>query len=561
MEPAMQWPDSERLRVWQERALRRFIQCQDAGDFLAVGTPGSGKTTFALRVAHMLLSSNSVERVVVVCPTEHLKEQWATAAAKVGIHLQPDFTNDMGCEGKDYHGVVLTYQQVGMQPDLHRRNSRRNTLAIFDEIHHAGEGQTWATGVRHAFEFATQRLCLSGTPFRTDNNPIPFITYENGRSKADFCYTYADALADGDVCRPVLFPSYEGRMEWYSSGATFSATFEDELADKQASERLNTALDPKGNWLPTVLRQANDKLTDLRAAGHRDAAGLVICKDQDHARLVAPLIQKITGEAPTVAMSDEPESSRRIHYFATGRNRWIVAVRMVSEGVDIPRLRLCVYATNYLTEMYFRQAVGRIVRWIAGLEEQSAYFYIPKVDELVRWAQRVKEERDHELQQELERQRRARETAAKERLSTFHPIASDAKPDAVIFDEAIITQDELLEAETIREQANAPSYLPTAVLARLLRVHAERLSSARVGAQAKPQVPPTPPLHEQKRKAKTLIRHLVNQLVEITNQEHREVYRRLIEHDGARMEDATLEQLQARIELLGVWLGDVRDGA
>src|SRR5438477_9874258 len=107
------------LRAWQRRSLVEYLRRRDA-DFLAVATPGAGKTTFALRIAAELLADRTVEAVTVVAPTEHLKNQWAAAAGAVGIQLDPAFRNADIHSATDFHGAVLTYAHVGMAPPLHR---------------------------------------------------------------------------------------------------------------------------------------------------------------------------------------------------------------------------------------------------------------------------------------------------------------------------------------------------------------------------------------------------------------------------------------------------------
>ena len=196
------------LRAWQRKALVEYLR-RRTPDFLAVATPGAGKTTFALRIAAELLADGSVDAVTVVAPTEHLKLQWAQAAARVGIQLDCAFRNADLHTSSDFHGAVVTYAQVGMAPQVHlRRTLTRKTLVILDEIHHAGDSRSWGEGVRVAFEPAVRRLMLTGTPFRSDENPIPFVTYEQigaiQKSRADSVYGYADALAEG-VVRPVIF--------------------------------------------------------------------------------------------------------------------------------------------------------------------------------------------------------------------------------------------------------------------------------------------------------------------------------------------------------------------
>lgn len=205
MSDLISWPSHVHLRPWQRRALGRVMHKQfkrlAQRDSLVVATPGSGKTLLALSIAHTMLGEGFVERIVVVTPTNHLRFQWADAADTVGIHLDPHWSNADGVEANDFHGIAVTYSQVSFAAPLYRLQSKKPTLVVLDEIHHAGDELRWGASMRQAFEAADYRLALSGTPFRSDNNPIPFIPYEEGRSKADFEYSYGEALADG-VCLP-----------------------------------------------------------------------------------------------------------------------------------------------------------------------------------------------------------------------------------------------------------------------------------------------------------------------------------------------------------------------
>lgn len=184
-----------------------------------MATPGAGKTSFALTVAAELLNRRIVNRVIVVAPTEHLKTQWAQAAARVGIQIDPNFGTRQGPSSADFQGYALTYAGVAANPlALRIRTEQNNTLVILDEIHHAGDARSWGEAVREAFEPARRRLALTGTPFRSDANPIPFVRYEPDgtgalRSRADYSYGYGPALSDG-IVRPVLFMAYGGDMQW-----------------------------------------------------------------------------------------------------------------------------------------------------------------------------------------------------------------------------------------------------------------------------------------------------------------------------------------------------------
>jgi len=186
-------------------------------------------------------------------------------------------------------------------------------------------------------------------------------------------------------------------LEWSTpSGDVLRASFADDLARDQVSARLRTALSLDGDWLPAVLGQAHDRLRRIRS-DQRDAGGLVIATDQEHAQGIARLLRSRLDTTADVVVSDDPQASRKIAEFAHNDRPWLVAVRMVSEGVDIPRLRVGVYSTTTSTELFFRQAVGRFVRWQAGRTSQKAYVYVPDDPRLRHHAFQIAEARRHVL--------------------------------------------------------------------------------------------------------------------------------------------------------------------
>lgn len=423
-------PRSIILRPWQKAALERLAGSR-AVDFLAVATPGSGKTTFALTAARAALAGHGASRVVVVVPTAHLKVQWAEAAAALDLHLEPSWSAADGRLPLDFHGVVTTYQQVATSSSA-LRDLAAGGFVVFDEMHHAADERAWGDALRVAFAGAARRLALSGTPFRSDTSPIPFVTYVDGEARPDFEYGYADALVDGGVVRPVYFPRLDGHMEWTAPDGTLrSHTFDDPLDAAAANQRLRTALSVDGEWLPHVLSQANRRLQEMRLGSPR-AGGLVIALDQDHARGVAELLTHRVGTRAVVATSDDPDASARISAFASSDVPWLVAVRMVSEGVDIPRLRVGVFATATTTELFFRQAVGRLVRWVRGEGRQPAFLYLPDDARLRARAVRIAEARRHSLRGDEGRDRVVasdarppRDAAAgDEQLSLFAPLSA-----------------------------------------------------------------------------------------------------------------------------------------
>ena len=390
------WPVTRPLRAWQRQATAA-LAAHDGDSFLASATPAAGKTMFGLRVAHDMLRAGRVARVAVVGPTAHICRQWAADAARYGIDLEPNRPNADGPEPRDRHGVAVTYQAVAAGPRTHARAARRPTLVVADEPHHMGEHAAWGARALEAFGAAEFRLLLSGTPFRSDNAAIPWVTYDaDGISRADFIYGYPQALVDR-VCRPITFLPYDGEMEWMGDGARRSATFDVVLPRAESARRLRTALDAGGDWMGHVLRDADARLSEVRGAGHRDAGGLVVAADKEHAGAIAARLDRVAGERPEIVTSDEPDASARIAAFAAGTRRWLVSVLMVSEGVDIPRLRVGVYATTARTELFFRQVVGRFIRCTPAPERQMSYLLLPADPQLTDLAARVEEERNHAL--------------------------------------------------------------------------------------------------------------------------------------------------------------------
>ena len=440
------WGTASSLRAWQAEALQAYMASQPR-DFLAVATPGAGKTTFALRIATELMAKGAVRRVTVVCPTEHLKTQWSESAARVGLTLDPDFTNAQGEEGSFFDGVCVTYAQVAANPGLHRRRTAaRPTLVILDEIHHGGDALSWGDGIREAFQGAARRLSLTGTPFRSDDSPIPFVEYADDgdgvlRSRADYTYGYAEALRDG-VVRPVMFLSYSGQMRWQTKqGDVVEATLGEPLTKDMTGQAWRTALNPAGDWIQAVLAAADERLTAVRKS-IPDAGGLVIATDQKAARAYAERLEGISGQRPTVVLSDDAGASDRIAEFSAGDGRWMIAVRMVSEGVDVPRLAVGVYATSASTPLFFAQAIGRFVR--ARKRGETATVFLPSVPQLLGLAAEMEVERDHALGEKkredgwddelLERANSEEQASDQLAFPGFEALESDASFDRALFD-------------------------------------------------------------------------------------------------------------------------------
>ncbi|MEZ2370821.1 DEAD/DEAH box helicase [Arthrobacter sp. RCC_34] len=567
------WGTAPKLRAWQQEALDKYLS-ERPRDFLAVATPGAGKTTFALRVATTLVDSGVVNRICIVAPTDHLKRQWADAAARVGLSIDPNFKNSDGRHGQGFIGVAVTYAQVASKPMLHRaRTEAARTLVILDEIHHGGESLSWGDGLREAFEPAVRRLSLTGTPFRSDTSPIPFVEYiedKDGirRSKADYSYGYGNALKD-HVVRPVIFMAYSGQMRWRTSaGEEMAASLGEAAVTKDVtSQAWRTALNPQGEWIPAVLSAADKRLSEVRRTVP-DAGALVIATDHEDARAYAGQLRRITGESPTVILSDDAKASSKIEEFSAGQSRWMVAVRMVSEGVDVPRLAVGVYATSTSTPLFFAQAVGRFVR--ARKRGETASVFLPSVPQLMGLANSMEAERDHALDRprnededglfnpedslmdEANREEKASDSLTK---GKFEALDSQASFDRVLFDGGEFGTGGDIGSEDELDFLGIPGLLDADQVGVLLRQRqAEQQSRRRKPSAAAPAEAPGVADHRRLMDLRNELAKNVSAWSARTGTPHGMVHNTLREVcGGPAVAQASEEQLKARLAKIQGW--------
>lgn len=499
-------------RAWQQTA-REAYHLAEATDFLCEATPGAGKTRFALGIMRDWLTTQTVRRLVVVCPTAHLRRQWAEAAARQGLALDPDPRPSDGREGPDFQGAIYTYQQLAVAPDRYAALTQHiPTGVVFDEIHHAGDGLTWGEALRRACAPARRRLALSGTPFRSDEHRIPFVRYgPDGLSLPDFRYGYEAALRDG-VCRPLSFPTYGGVVSWVrDQGPIRIASFRDALTGQRRRDRLRAAV-LSTEWLDGVLAAAHRRLAAVRSSDPT-AGGLVVASDQAHARAIAAQLTTLAGEPPALAISDDPEASCTLRAFAVATTPWLVAVNMVSEGVDLPRLRLGVYATTVTTELYFRQVAGRLVRRRpADDPDTCAWLYLPSDPILLGYARDL----------DAARRRVAQELAASTPVQMGRT-ASRSRTAFTPLGGLAWSQDTVIPAGVTGGLAMT---LPTSAA----------------------------PLFEQRDRLRARHHRLVGAVARRWGLPHRLIHVELTQRTGGRLEEAGLDQLARRLALLDQWL-------
>jgi superfamily II DNA or RNA helicase len=348
-----------------------------------------------------VLGASHVTRkaIHVITPTTSLRVHWNRESESFGINLVRRSNNNL----KRLHsfgtqdlplgiaGISATYHQVAVNADVHATcidNSDNKALVILDECHHAGDQKPWGDAIKQAFEFARFRLHLSGTPFRNDGNVIPWVKFDiNGVAIATgihgYTYSYLQAMED-DVCRPIAFDYRNLNLEYTAKGRDWNVDFTDDLDGDGASRRLRSALSIDSGLVEDMVKHADAALSEIRSRGGQfeDAAAILVAMTIGHAFECAEVIARVSGEVPTIVVSDNETADDELEAFRKGRGRWVVAVRMVSEGVDIPRLMVGVYATNIVSTLFFRQFVGRVVRVRYRGMREMAFIFMPADERL-----------------------------------------------------------------------------------------------------------------------------------------------------------------------------------
>ncbi|MBN8437998.1 MAG: DEAD/DEAH box helicase family protein [Accumulibacter sp.] len=410
-----------KLRPWQQQALHKaiawLVQTRADRHFLINAAPGAGKTLAACAIAQTLIELGEIDRVMVIAPRSEIVSQWADDFRRVtGRHMGKVTARDgdIGALGID---ICATWAAVqGLQPELQAVCRAARVLVICDEHHHAAIEAAWGDSADSACADASLVLVLTGTPIRSDGAQSIWLAYDDAGAidhpdDGTYTLTYGDAV-DLGYCRPVTFHRHEGKFSVDLEGGESVQVSGHQKAKLPPSlariPALQTALDfyrlartPQferdgttpllSGYQATMLEWGGAKLTDLR---HRmpDAGGLVIAPSIEMAEYMVELIELIEGERPLLVHSQLANPESRIRAFRNTDKRWLVSVAMVSEGVDIKRLRVLVYLPNALTELAFRQAIGRVVRTAGPDDDTRAYVVMPSFDTFEAFARRVENE-------------------------------------------------------------------------------------------------------------------------------------------------------------------------
>lgn len=532
-------------RGWQSEFMEAWDKREDGRAFMLIAIPGGGKTMAALEVARRWTQAGVDRRIVVVVPTDNLRDQWSEEAERFGFSLQ---TKEFMTNFKDgFRGGVTTYQSVAGNSLIFKKLcSVAPTMVIFDEIHHCGESAQFGIGVKEAFLGAKEKLLLSGTPWKTDGSIIPFVRYDgNGFAVGDFSYDYPNALNDNVVrwlnfehARGVITNELNGDIQVVSS----------DISEEEAQQRLRRLLDPDGDYVREQIYNAHRKLMKLRES-KPDAAGLAACIDMYHAQKVADVIRDVTGCNPSVIVSDGEIENDTIKRFRFARTEWLVAVRKVSEGTDIKRLQVLCYLTNTTSELFFRQLVGRVSR-VEDKDDSDAYVYLPADPRLVRCAENIENAQVQALREQSERD--ARDSVSRQEVLDFGVYSTSHEgADVTIVAGERVMPEHYHALESIAENIGIPLQKLHQAYKELMNLHGVSRPSV-----STPQEPAALTKEQRMDGIRTTIKHIVGMLSRKYGVDHKFIHGRF-----SPQKDMSEQELIRKREILLGWLSDYENGS
>lgn len=399
-------------RTWQEKALRKVIGCPIQNLLLSICVAG-GKTTGAALIAYQLANLGKINKILIVVPSKSLRNHWRNAMREVGIDVSATW-HPKHRLSSDYDGAVITYQTMAQNPLAIREFCTLNSvLGIFDEIHHLGKNK-WGEAAKVAFEQAKQRLLLSATVFRTSGDPITFVPYKNKVLDPLMSYPLMEGILDG-YCRSPDFYNYDGEIEWSSYEEEWKARFKDPIPTDRLNERMRACIDPESASMQKIINDAVDRVKEEIKYGDPRSAGLMTTvgfrsRNDEELREIEKIEHYLRAKhniRPVVVISENGNSTEQIENFGKyPDDPWMLSIRQVSEGVNIPRLVVGVFASNFLTELFYNQFVGRFLRRPFG---SHAYIFQPSDERLNLYAGRLLYEKQLVIEEREKREKTPKE--------------------------------------------------------------------------------------------------------------------------------------------------------
>ncbi len=388
-------------RDWQQKAFEKWGRQET---FMLAACPGAGKTQFALMCSEDLKGSGLVDRTIFVVPNRSLVDQVCEAAHELLGAKFVRYNSRGGRPARDTDGLVLTYQQVAQIPEVYE-DLAPGQLVVFDESHHMADEGDWGRACKQAFGSAAYKLLTTGTPWRTDGQRIPFVSFgDDGFLETDYEYLFPEAWADPQCpIRSIEVNTIDADGSWTFKGSSTVNSVRGSLIEPSSREEgkwLSACYKWSGDWIEHAFSDAHSAL--LVAKQSLPAAqGLWIAASKEHADAYGEFLA-LKGIGHRVIHNEVEAAHRALASFPKSGEDWIIAVDMVSEGVDNSNLAVLLYATNKTTEMYFLQSCGRVIRKTSHEDPITAKVFVPDSPTFRAHIEQLDHQKSYELRKPLE---------------------------------------------------------------------------------------------------------------------------------------------------------------
>jgi len=396
------------LRKWQAKATDTAVINYSKGRklFVTEACTGAGKTRHGVETAVDLMKSKSVDLVIVLTPSIATRSGWKDAFNKARTSLPEIRVTDDNEFPIDTNVWVTTYSGYeAAQKALTTAPVRLGIFTVIDEYHHAEQDAAWGTAVEALGGLAKHALFLSGTPWK-QSGFCPLLVgqsnihgkpyYDSGeiRVSPDFAHDYSNDLRAGEDrathwvnfrLLPSIFTYDDGKIEEFALPDLENMSNQERLEweEKAAKDKTplgkhvkidDNMLTGRGNakelLAESVALLGKCRADTYQACSQRDLPiMLVVAQNIKAARNLADYIEEI-HELKTVVIVSEDQRSHEVLEKTRAqcadnspdKPDVIISVGMISEGVDIPQIKVIAYLSAVLTTLYLVQVIGRALR-------------------------------------------------------------------------------------------------------------------------------------------------------------------------------------------------------
>jgi superfamily II DNA or RNA helicase len=373
-------------RDWQRDFVNLVEATLDAGGqaINANATVGSGKT-FAALLAHASLSGRWARPLLIVmAPRDNLLEGWKKSASDLGMTALSGLTVDNVAlvEQGRAHVLLMTYQGLRFNVDTVMALCSRFDVSIArDEAQWLSDDNSWGTLFEQCTSMARFTYGLTGTPFRTiEGSKLTGFEYDDDAVVVDYTYDYHDALRD-QVCPRLEWEAVNATIQWQENVDEEPQYFSEALNadDGQQAKRLRYGCLARENFVsPYVVSMVNRGVDALTAKQRtvRDAGGVLFVDSMEAAKVCSDYINTHTEHTAAYVTCDAKHGLKQ---FKKSGIDWIVAVEMLKEGTDLPRLGVAVFCSSKPTDRQVIQMTGRLLRLFPDQpwEAQSVLSIVP----------------------------------------------------------------------------------------------------------------------------------------------------------------------------------------